>query len=58
MLFEFLKVLPEGTLVDRHGITVVRVVCIEVNVGDVELIVSLISFNIDCLDLTLQARET
>ena len=58
MLFEFLKVLPEGALVDRNGITVVRVVCIEVNVGDVELIVSLISFNIDSLDLTLQARET
>ena len=58
MLLEFLKVLPEGALVNRHSIPVVRVISIEVYIGAVELVVSLITFDIDSLDLALQARKT
>ena len=58
MLLEFLKVLPEGALVNRHSIPVVRVISIEVYIGAVELVVSLIAFDIDSLDLALQTRKT
>ena len=53
VLLKFLKVLPKGALVNRHGVPIVGVICIEVYIGDVEFIVSLIPFNIDSLDLAL-----